>query len=512
MNDGKIIKNNFNNQPHTEFTDINPNYPITNFNIKSVADFDLDGHMDYFIFRNGYGIPPLSIINNEIYLISKNIKIWSSQNIDSFTSGLFGYVVGDVNNDCVVDCIYLDNMGRVNIVDIESGNPQYQIQLDSISNKEEYYLTCYDIDGDDNKEIIVSTAKEIRCYDEQNGYLYWKFDKSELPFLPNYSGSTQTPFITILDPNFDGNPFIYFAYQNKFVKINAINGVISLVKDFKYPFDLRVNYFQYSGDFDNSNFEPEIIGVGYMIDSLNNSHSLIYCLNSNLDSIWTIPISNGMWGPLIMTDYNNDGCSELIFDSGSMLFAYGFPNSAPCGTLRSPIQADFCVSSLNICTGDCITLVDHSSGYPAEWEWDFEGSNHPKIGGNYVQRVCYPHPGEFTISMKASNSGYESTAQKKISVAPGPDYLFEMPNVLTPNGDGVNDVLNLNINSGAIQNFKFNIINRWGNLVFHSDQASFTWNPTSLNPGVYYWLMEYDNECNGTKAQKKKGIITLLDK
>jgi gliding motility-associated-like protein len=94
---------------------------------------------------------------------------------------------------------------------------------------------------------------------------------------------------------------------------------------------------------------------------------------------------------------------------------------------------------------------------------------------------------------------------------------YELPNVFTPNGDGINDMFQ------AIQPFDFSgmfkikIINRWGNLVFESQDAYFEWDGnhhTSKQPcptGTYFYVAELI--VRGPENLVKKtlsGSITLL--
>jgi len=69
-----------------------------------------------------------------------------------------------------------------------------------------------------------------------------------------------------------------------------------------------------------------------------------------------------------------------------------------------------------------------------------------------------------------------------------------VPNIFSPNGDGINDVLQIYAGAFVESIERFNIFDRWGNLVFtasHFDprQEQFSWDGTfkskSLNPAVY---------------------------
>lgn len=68
-----------------------------------------------------------------------------------------------------------------------------------------------------------------------------------------------------------------------------------------------------------------------------------------------------------------------------------------------------------------------------------------------------------------------------------------LPNAFTPNGDGLNDVFR--VLEGVYRNFQFNIYNRWGALVFATNNSANGWDGT-LNgqmapPGAYIYRIEY---------------------
>ena len=69
-----------------------------------------------------------------------------------------------------------------------------------------------------------------------------------------------------------------------------------------------------------------------------------------------------------------------------------------------------------------------------------------------------------------------------------------IPNIFTPNSDGINDTFI--IDKIALQATDIQIINRWGNVVYNSDN-SFQWDGTSngdeLTNGVYFYLIKTKN-------------------
>ncbi|MDH3652429.1 MAG: gliding motility-associated C-terminal domain-containing protein [Saprospiraceae bacterium] len=72
-----------------------------------------------------------------------------------------------------------------------------------------------------------------------------------------------------------------------------------------------------------------------------------------------------------------------------------------------------------------------------------------------------------------------------------------VPNAFTPNGDGINDMLEAQVNSPPSQ-FRMQVFNRWGGLVFQSETLNLGWdgsaNDRELPPDVYLWVIEADDQ------------------
>ncbi|MCW3071967.1 MAG: hypothetical protein JWO44_1857 [Bacteroidetes bacterium] len=87
----------------------------------------------------------------------------------------------------------------------------------------------------------------------------------------------------------------------------------------------------------------------------------------------------------------------------------------------------------------------------------------------------------------------------------GTDLL--VPNVFTPNTDGVNDLFMLTVGS-CIKNYEILIYNRWGELLFTSTDRNKHWNGKTrtgalCSDGTYYYIAKAD-------GKKLKGFLTLL--
>lgn len=89
---------------------------------------------------------------------------------------------------------------------------------------------------------------------------------------------------------------------------------------------------------------------------------------------------------------------------------------------------------------------------------------------------------------------------------PTTEYDIKVPNVFTPNGDGLNDyfaVKDMPENSCAEQFKSVEISNRWGQPIFKSTDPRFRWYGNNSPVGTYYYLIL-------TTARTFKGPVTIM--
>jgi len=82
-----------------------------------------------------------------------------------------------------------------------------------------------------------------------------------------------------------------------------------------------------------------------------------------------------------------------------------------------------------------------------------------------------------------------------------------VPNVMTVNGDGINDALIIT-NLEDFDKVSLKIFNRWGNLIYETDAYQNDWKGGDLNDGVYFYLVTPTSEKYEYDDQQKT-IFTL---
>jgi gliding motility-associated-like protein len=178
----------------------------------------------------------------------------------------------------------------------------------------------------------------------------------------------------------------------------------------------------------------------------------------------------------------------------------------------SPV-ADFNIAPLTSGlpnTNIIFTDASTPSGFINSWDWNFDATNissqssNPPLGGSNDYDWIFDQQGNYTITLTVlDNNGCHSTTSQ--------DYLIVsnivVANVITPNGDGMNDFLvfeNLDISVASNQ---VSIFNRWGNEVFSQPDYQNDWNGDGLSVGTYFYILQVNFE-SGTETFK--GSLNIL--
>lgn len=177
--------------------------------------------------------------------------------------------------------------------------------------------------------------------------------------------------------------------------------------------------------------------------------------------------------------------------------------------LPSPI-ADFTYTPLQLSNLQPTAQFNDQSIDAIKWRWTF-GTSGISIEQNPSH--TFPDTGMQVIQLVVFHeSGCTDTIQKLLDVIPEVRYF--LPNAFTPNGDGSNDGFRGNGLLEGATDFNFRIWNRYGELLFETDDPSEAWNGRKNNTGelsalgVYVVVVTY----TGPRGEKKelRGYATLI--
>ncbi len=155
-----------------------------------------------------------------------------------------------------------------------------------------------------------------------------------------------------------------------------------------------------------------------------------------------------------------------------------------------------------------VNFLNNSIG-ATHYLWQFGDSDTLSTTSQEPVSHVYNVTGNFNSCLIAINNfGCEDTACQNIVARAS--QLLDVPNAFTPNGDGMND--KVFVRGYGITKMTWRIYNRWGQMVFESNDRTQGWDGTykgGIQPKeVYHYILSVQYADN-TKDEKK-GDITLL--
>ena len=142
--------------------------------------------------------------------------------------------------------------------------------------------------------------------------------------------------------------------------------------------------------------------------------------------------------------------------------------------------ASFSTNDVNFLIDDSQVIFNNSSSFADTYFWDF-GDGDTSVAMNPIHN--YNSIGEFVVTLYAySIAGcYDST---RVTISVANDVLIYVPNTITVNADGVNDVFLPVIGEAFLKDtYHLKIFNRWGQIVFESYNSEIGWDATLTGPG-----------------------------
>lgn len=160
------------------------------------------------------------------------------------------------------------------------------------------------------------------------------------------------------------------------------------------------------------------------------------------------------------------------------------------------------------------SFFDESVG-AVVWHWNFGDENSGTDNYSDIQNPQHQYNAtNFYDVWLYVSSEFGCTDSTSSEIIIRGDFALYVPNAFTPDDDGLNDYFmpkGVEFNNNA---FVMYIYNRWGQLVFMTDDINNPWNGKMMNTGnpqpqdVYVWVMWQENYLIG--RQKYTGNVTLI--
>lgn len=173
-----------------------------------------------------------------------------------------------------------------------------------------------------------------------------------------------------------------------------------------------------------------------------------------------------------------------------------------------PASAEFLVNNLGENQYVFTATPGTSCGNePCIFSWDMGNGDY---SNEQVVEYEFDGLGSYTITLQTTND-LGCTNYSTYTIVSPP--LVYIPNSFTPNGDGINDVFA--VVASSLLEFEINIFNRWGEVVFSSNDPNKVWTGDSGNNTEYFskdGVYSYVARIKGFNSDSytEKGIITML--
>ncbi len=227
-------------------------------------------------------------------------------------------------------------------------------------------------------------------------------------------------------------------------------------------------------------FDDEIVLTHPNLDSTNYIWS-----DSSTKKTYTVDTTETVW----LAAFNE--CGSTI-DTINIIFN---------GEIISDLGAD-----TNICDKDSVLLNAFSPG--ATYVWNTGDTVDSIFSGPKSQLYVV------TVTQGLCTTIESKRVELSDVFCPSIDCELDVGNVITPNGDGINDMWKV-VTNCDLTNFDLKIYNRWGQLVFSSNQVNIVWdgtvNGSPAADGIYFYdLVFKDTVIVDVDREDFRGSITLI--
>lgn len=195
---------------------------------------------------------------------------------------------------------------------------------------------------------------------------------------------------------------------------------------------------------------------------------------------------------------NTIGCTSTVLDT-NYITIHSQPGAAFVATPQPTTIMD-----------PEVHFTDYSTGQIDNWTWTFG-----MVGTSAQQNPSYvfPDTGAYMVQLIVTNvHGCADTTSQMVSI--DQIAVFYAPNAFTPNSNGVNDEFRVYGDGINKSTFEMRIFNRWGEMIFKSNDYYVGWNGAKNNngpvveQGVYVWKVTF-KDFDGTLRQHI-GHVTLV--
>ncbi len=166
-----------------------------------------------------------------------------------------------------------------------------------------------------------------------------------------------------------------------------------------------------------------------------------------------------------------------------------------------------------------VNFINSSSNNAVSFKWVFGDGSPISMDKNPMHTFIgqgsndLPAPGKYKVELYAyvNQDCWDSTST---TITIDDEQIYYIPNTFTPNGDEKNNDFQPVFTSGFdAQNYHFSIFNRWGELVFESNNPAIGWDGTYGNKivmnGTFTWKLQFKEKMT-EKEHYLTGHVNLI--
>lgn len=305
----------------------------------------------------------------------------------------------------------------------------------------------------------------------------------------------------LLNPSQVGKYFIHMIVEE------YRNGQLLCAKPFFFPIWIIDNSPKVEASVQADEYQEELAIINLCEFSeytfLNNSS-----VQNDIDFFYWVINGDTLtdWSPTYAFD------SPGIFDAELFIEDVEGCSDAQLITINvgEPITASYSAAPATaIYAGEALQFTNTSTGSFNHSHWQI--SNGQSFTSENLTHT-FSEPGIFEISLTIENEiGCQKTYAQSFEFKTPDGFYF--PNVFSPNEDGANDEFRPYGNFDFIKDYEMKIFDRWGALLFQSNDPLLGWNGNSRDSkkalsGIYVFQIQYLDA--NDKLQTKVGDILLL--
>ena len=476
----------------------------------AVADFNMDGQLDVMVIVDG--TPNDFSDSSYIYAydpVSENILF-----VHGHYAKTIGYpMVGDIDGDGDLDFVYIDykqpvSASRITAMTYHPGTGlQTKWQASHADESGQTSMTLFDFNQDGIMEIVYRDQDNLRIINGSGRSHRTGHDT--IPFYNLYTKSmyagTWKEYPVVADVNNDGRAEIVVCGKTG-SGLGWVGGQLMTIGGIHPWAPARPVWNQYMYNVTNINKDLTVPAPLF-----NNATPF-----TDPQGIVRRPFNNFLQQATTLDQYGRPFMSlanlaiagEPVLELGSEVLSLEID---VCNTGETTFPAPI-FFSVYTATGQLVlTEAQSQSLQPGECV-----TVTLSISQDILKRFDNPYPLRIIVNDNGEGTAQYGGLQAECDTSDNAFHIDGRPceitlyNVITPNGDGFNDVFEPQL-EGDFVNIEMEIYDRWGKRVYRQEgKEAPRWDATGMPDGVYFCAIDYWCATSAKKRQRTNTSVTVV--